>query len=119
MFVRWQWIEGVNRYEHLFSVYPPTIVCPFAERVPLHMGRWEPDGDTMTAYCWVVWKRNAGPQITQTRLFWIPPGQRKALTRADDVQRFTTKPVSARPSTFADDGSPTDQVTREIGEAAE
>src|ERR1044072_1346920 len=55
MFVRWQWIEGAGRYERLFNVHPPTLVCPFAERVPLHMGRWLPEGDTMTAYCWVVW----------------------------------------------------------------
>jgi hypothetical protein len=25
--------------------------------------------------------------------FWIPPGQRKALTRPDDAQRFNTAPV--------------------------
>jgi hypothetical protein len=29
--------------------------------------------------------------------FWIPPGQRKALTRPDDTQRFSTAPVSNAP----------------------
>jgi hypothetical protein len=120
MFVRWQWIEGVGRFERLFSVYPPALVCPFAERVPLHMGRWEPDGDTMTAYCWVVWKRSPAPVQTHTRLFWIPPGQRKALTKPDDAERFTAHPVIKARSNLADDGSPTDQETGEIlGEAAE
>lgn len=119
MFVRWQWIEGVGRYERLFNAFPPTLVCPFAERVPLHMGRWEPEGDTMTAYCWVVWQRKESPIITQTRLFWIPPGQRKALSKPDDADRFTSHPVIKR-SNLADDGSPTDQSTGEItGERVE
>lgn len=114
MFVRWQWIEGVGRYERLFNAFPPTMVCPFAERVPLHMGRWEPEGDTMTAYCWVVWHMPLSSAKASTRLFWIPPGQRKALTQVDDAERFTTHPVTKRRSTFADDGSPTDQQTGEI-----
>ncbi|OFX03908.1 MAG: hypothetical protein A3E78_07445 [Alphaproteobacteria bacterium RIFCSPHIGHO2_12_FULL_63_12] len=93
MFVRWQWIEGVNRFNDLFAPFPPTMVAVFAERIPLHMGRWEPEGDTLTAYCWVIWlEDHAGP----TQLFWIPPGQRKALTRPDDARRFTANPVAKR-----------------------
>lgn len=120
MFVRWQWIEGVGRYDRLFNVHPPTLVCPFAERVPLHMGRWEPDGDTMTAYCWVVWFKRSPAWGTglPTLLRWIPPGQRLALTRPDDRERFTAHPVIAR-SSIADDGSPTNPLTGEISEAAE
>lgn len=92
LFTRWQWIETVGRYERLFSKFPPTLVCPFAERVPLHKGRYEPDGDTLTAYCWIVWMRNVAPKP----LFWIPPGCRSALTREDDAARFTQHPVPRR-----------------------
>jgi hypothetical protein len=95
-FVRLQWLEGVGRFERLFNIAPPALVAIFSERVPLHMGRWEPDGDTMTAYCWIIWKKNAGPFTTKTRLFWIPPGQRNALTMPDDVERFTAHPVTMR-----------------------
>jgi hypothetical protein len=95
-FVRLQWLEGVGRYERLFNIAPPALVAIFSERVPLHMGRWEPDGDTMTAYCWVIWRKNNGPFATKTRLFWIPPGQRAALSLGDDVERFTAHPVARK-----------------------
>lgn len=95
LFVRWQWIEGVGRYEKLFQPHPPALVCPFVERVPLCKGRWDPDGSTATAYCWVVWV-NSGATTTSTRLFWIPPGCREALTRPDDRERFTATPVLKR-----------------------
>src|SRR5271168_4599303 len=72
LFVRLQWLESVGRYERLFKNHPPTLIALFAERVPLHMGRWEPKGSTATAYCWLVWIKGQAPQPP----FWIPPGQR-------------------------------------------
>ena len=44
--------------------------------VPLHKGEYRPGGDTLTAYCWVVWL--TGRDVTSTRFFWIPPGCRQA-----------------------------------------
>lgn len=118
LFVRWQWIETVGRFERLFSVHPPAVVAVFAERIPLHMGRWEPAGSTATAYCWVVWHKGQ-PSHPQpfTQLRWIPPGQREALTRPDDADRFTAHPVIKK-SRLADDGSPVDPQTGEIREVA-
>jgi methylase of polypeptide subunit release factors len=85
MFVRSQWaIEGCQRYESLFRGNPPTVVAFFSERVPLCRGRWNPDGTTATAYTWLVWVKGKKPMPT----FWIPPGQRKRLTRPDDRARF-------------------------------
>jgi hypothetical protein len=109
LFVRWQWIEGVNRFNDLFGPYPPAIVAVFSERIPLHMGRWEPAGATMTAYCWVVWLKN---HTGDTRLFWIPPGQRKALTKDDDAERFTAHPVIRKQHVLCDE--PFDTTTGEI-----
>jgi hypothetical protein len=38
---------------------------------------------------WLVWIKGLAPHAP----FWIPPGQQKALTRADDAERFTAHPV--------------------------
>lgn len=92
MLVRSQWIaEGNERYDEIFRDTPPTLIAFFVERCPIHMGRWEPDGKTFTAYCWLVWVKDMPPQPP----FWIPPGQRERLTKEDDAVRFTTHPVTA------------------------
>ena len=92
MFVRLTWLESVGRYETIFRDYPPTQLAIFAERVPLHKDQWKPDGDTLTAYIWLVWHKGAAPRAP----FWIPPGCREQLTRPDDVDRFTKSPVEKR-----------------------
>lgn len=92
MFVRLGWLASNGRYNRIFSVTPPTLVAVFAEDVPLHMGRWEPEGATLSDYVWLVWVKDMAPQPT----FWIPPGQRKTLTLADDIERFTANPVRSR-----------------------
>lgn len=84
MFVRLQWLETPGRYERIFKNNPPSLVAIFSERVPLHKGRWVFNGKTMTAYAWVLWIKGMPPQP----LFWIPPGCRVALTKADDAARF-------------------------------
>jgi hypothetical protein len=97
VFTRLQWLETVGRYRRLFNEHPPTLVAIFAERVPLHMGRWEPKGSTATGYCWLVWIKGSSPQPP----FWIPPGQRKLCARPDDIERFTKRPVVKRVSGIA------------------
>ncbi len=88
LLVRTQWLHTIERYE-LFRDHPPFVVAYYVERVPMHRGRWEPEGSTATDYCWVCWKRGAEPRAP----LWIPPGQRQALTRHDDAMRFGA-PVS-------------------------
>jgi len=89
MFTRLQWLESVGRYERLFKDRPPTLIAIFTERVPLHMGRWEPKGSTATGYCWLVCSKGRPPQAP----FWIPAGQRKLCARPEDIERFTAHPV--------------------------
>ena len=88
MFMRSQWIvEGghvCKRYPQIFRDNPPTLIAFFVERVPICMGRWDPDGSTATAYCWLVWLHGARRRPP----YWIPPGQRKKLTKPDDRKRF-------------------------------
>ena len=89
VFVRQQWLEGIERYETIFRDRPPTLYAQFAERVPLVAGKWDPISSTATAYCWLVWVKDMAPQPP----FWIPPGRKLAYRRPDDVERFTAHPV--------------------------
>lgn len=85
LLLRTAWLEGGERYNEIFSKTPPTAVAVFSERVPMVKGRWDPEASTATSYSWFVWVRGAS---VETRLLWIPPGQRQRLTRFDDVARF-------------------------------
>ncbi|MGY6246671.1 hypothetical protein ACXIUS_03850 [Bosea thiooxidans] len=89
LLVRTQWLHTIERYE-LFREFAPFVIAYYVERVPMHRGRWEPEGETATDYCWVCWKLGAEPRAP----LWIPPGQRKLLTRPDDAARFA-KPAAA------------------------
>lgn len=88
MLVRTQFAEGQDRYRKLFRDMPPQIDAVFAERVPMHRGRWVVNGSTATSYCWLVWlTRPRGGEWRWTRRMWIPPC-RKKLTKPDDWLRF-------------------------------
>ncbi len=79
MIVRSAFLEGVGRFNELFSVNPPSIIAQFTERVVMVKGRLDGKGSTATAYCWLVWINGE----TDTRFQWIPPC-RKSLERASD-----------------------------------
>ncbi len=87
IFARTSFLEGIGRWQRLWSVTPPTEVLQFAERVPIHKGRLVPDGSTATAYCWIVWVRErprlSSPLRGPTELRWIAPC-RKELERETD-----------------------------------
>lgn len=80
MIVRSAFLEGIGRYERLFSVNPPSHVLQFTERVVMHKGRLAPEGSTATAYCWLVWVEGADED---TQFEWIAPC-RKRLERDGD-----------------------------------
>lgn len=101
MFFRSQWaVEGIERYEEIFRDHPPTLCAFFVERVNLCKGRWDPDGSTATAYCWLIWLRDGKPLPT----FWVPPGCRVALSKSEDRERFTAHPVMGNPIAASDEG---------------
>lgn len=77
--VRTSFIEGVGRYQNLFSKNPPSIVAQFSERVPMVKGRYDPDASTATSYCWLVWIDGE----PGTRLVWIPPCRRQLERESD------------------------------------
>lgn len=98
MLVRTAWLESRGRYDELFAVRPPRQVALFVERVPMVKGRWDPDASTATSYAWVLWGAGSGQR--ETRLTWIPPGCREALTKPDDRRRFApeTMPAGFQPA---------------------
>lgn len=89
LLVQLRWLETEGRYERIFRDNPPTIVAFFAERVPIHKGLWNPRGDTATAYIWVIWIKDKAPLPP----VWIPNICRDTLTKPDDIERFTARPV--------------------------
>lgn len=105
MFFRSQWaVEGVERYDAVFRDHPPTLPAWFVERVNLCKGRWDPDGSTATAYCWLVWLKGEDPRPQ----FHIPPGRREARWHDGDVERFTAHPVAHRGGNVVGEGADVD-----------
>lgn len=72
--VRTSFLEGVNRYQSLFSRRPPTFVAQFSERVPMVKGRCDGDATTATSYCWIGWIKHI---TREPRMMWIPPCRSK------------------------------------------
>ena len=87
IFERTSFLEGIGRWQRLYSVAPPSAVLQFAERVPVHKGRLVRKGSTATAYCWIIWLREkshlSAPMRAPTMFDWIPPC-RKQLERDED-----------------------------------
>ncbi len=77
--VRTSFLEGVNRYQALWSRTPPTFVAQFAERVPMVKGRCDGEASTATSYCWVGWLKG----VDRRPMMWIPPCRSK-LERPGD-----------------------------------
>lgn len=87
MLVRLQFLEGEDRLARIFVRHRPAGIFQFAERVPMHRGRWVVNGSTATAYVWIVW-RAAGALGGRAEFDWIPKS-RQALSRHDDWLRFS------------------------------
>lgn len=93
LLLRSVFIESEDRYR-FFEKHPLSLVAPFAERVAMTKGRWDPGASTATSYAWFVWTRWEPPRQLP-RLFIIPPGRKRALTKADDAARFAALPDPA------------------------
>jgi len=79
--VRSAFLEGVGRFNSLFSATPPTEIVQFSERVVMHKGKLSAKGSTATAYCWLIWRKGE----TGTRFGWMPPC-RKQFERKSDYE---------------------------------
>lgn len=81
MLVRTSFLEGIGRYNDLYTVNPPTVIAQFSERLPMVKGRVDAEVKSATSYCWLVWL-NGAPKASP-KFMWIPPC-RKQLERAGD-----------------------------------
>lgn len=79
--VRSAFLEGIGRFDRLFSQTPPTDILQFTERVVMHKGKLSATASTATAYCWLVWRKCT--KDTGTRFHWIAPCRRQ-LERTED-----------------------------------
>jgi hypothetical protein len=89
MLLRLQWLEGGERHRSIFDTdRRPTWFCPFAERVPMIEGVWDPEASSATAYAWFVWqRRTVAPKWT--RIVHIAPGMAERHTRLSDMSLAT------------------------------
>ncbi len=87
MLLRLQFLETPGRFELLYGARPMTVLAPFIERVPMHLGRWEPQGSTATAYAVFLWDKRSKPGDLPV-IRPIAGGAKVRLTRADDAARF-------------------------------
>jgi hypothetical protein len=80
-------MEGQKRHG-LFQDIPLTAVAPFAERLPIFKGRYDPTKTTATAYAWFIFQktpvRSALAPAGGVRIP-IPPGTLARLTRPTDA----------------------------------
>lgn len=87
LLLRLQWLEGEERYNLIFADRKPTLFCPFAERVPMIEGVWDPEADTATAYAWFVWLVGDRPAFIRTEHF--PPVMERRHTVLSDLALAT------------------------------
>jgi hypothetical protein len=83
MLLRLNFLEGQTRYRLLYGDNPVTVVAPFAERVPMVKGRWDPAASTATAYAWFIWIKGVPPG---PRLEPIAPGAKAKFSRDSDLR---------------------------------
>jgi hypothetical protein len=98
MLCRLNWIESAGRYPLFFGAHPLSVFAPFAERVPMVLGRWDPSAGSATGYAWFVWMHPPALVAAAQRcvaitaatpvILPIGPGTRARLTKPDDARRF-------------------------------
>lgn len=107
LFVRSSWIEGITRYNKLFSVNPPSIIAQYVERVPIVRGRVQEKAATAMPYCWFVWDHQLDTGAPE--VWWIPPCR-------DEMKRDGDYDVVGVP---ADHFYPEENADDDIGSGAE
>lgn len=80
MLVRSAFVEGVGRYQRLFSQEAPTDILQFTERVKMVKGRLEEGTNTATAYCWLVWRKG---RAVPTTFHWLAPCRAELVRDGD------------------------------------
>lgn len=78
-------LESIDRYPLLYGApHPLTCLMPFAERVPMQLGSWDPDLHSATAYAAFMFHKHAAPMPP----IGFAPGTRAKFSRLTDAARF-------------------------------
>jgi hypothetical protein len=86
MFLRLGCLAGQARYRLFYEECGLTVVAPFAERVDLRKGCWDPEITSATDYAWFVFAKGRTRQRRgEARIIPIPPGTEARLTRPSDA----------------------------------
>lgn len=80
LLARMQFLEGISRYNSIFSKTPPTDVYLYVDRIQCYKGGMSVDGGGAQAYAWFIWYLEK--QTENTNLHWI--------RRSTDKFDFTT-----------------------------
>lgn len=78
--VRTAFLEGIERYQTLYSVRRPWCVAVHCERVPMVKGRVDAEAASATSYSWIFWRTDTDECLP---IDWIAPS-RKRLEREGD-----------------------------------
>jgi hypothetical protein len=86
MLGRLQLSESAERYP-LFTDRRFAAIAPFAGRLPMVKGQWDPAATSATGYAWFVWLQEHRTPIPPG-VIMIPPTARNLLWHDTDVARF-------------------------------
>lgn len=98
---RLSFLESAGRWDLFHGARPLDVLAPFTDRVPMTLGRWDPQASTATAYAWFIWFQDrarpswledaqamaraaTGQHHILTRA--IPPGTKSRLTHQRDAR---------------------------------
>jgi hypothetical protein len=65
---RIQFLEGLKRYEKLYSKFPPKVIYVFVKRIKCVLNGDFSQGQSITSFAWFVWKKG---WKGETRIKWI------------------------------------------------
>ena len=76
LLLRLAFLEGINRYNTLYSICPPSRVWVFSERITFYPSGVDRRGSGTTAYAWFVWDLEDKGVV---ELKWLPPIYKKSI----------------------------------------
>jgi hypothetical protein len=90
MLCRLAFLESQGREPLLYGALPVTVIAPFIDRLPMHQGRWDPQGSTAGSYSWFVWlqpwvRRPAWAAASGPLVVPILTGSKGRLSRPEDL----------------------------------
>lgn len=86
LLIRLGWLAGQDRFHTIFGARPPRFVCPFAERVAMIEGVWDPEASSATDYAWFIWLQDEASDFPGRSEIWhLPPGMEDRYTRNSDM----------------------------------